>query len=108
MPPYMTQFSYTAEAVAAMTKTPQDRSVGLKHLIEKLGGRLIGIYYCFGEYDGVAIAEIPDHATELALILAASTPGHLRATKTTALITMEEAVEAMKKASGLMYAGPGE
>ena len=108
MPLYMTQFSYTAEAVAAMTKNPQDRTGGLKKLIEKLGGRLIGLYYCFGEYDGVAIAEVPDNGTELAVVLAATTPGHLKAVKTTVLISMDEALEAMKKAHGLAYAGPGD
>jgi hypothetical protein len=47
-----------------------------------------------------------DAHTELALILAAIAPGHLKATKTTALLTMEEAVEAMKKACALTYVGP--
>ena len=54
---YMTQFSYTTEAWQAMVKNPQDRSGVLKNLIEKLDGRLIGLYFCFGEYDGVAIYE---------------------------------------------------
>lgn len=104
---YMTQFTYTGEAVAAMTKKPQDRSTGLKQAVEKLGGKLIGIYYCFGEYDGVVIAEMPDNITELALILAVTTAGHIKATKTTVLMTMEESVAAMKKASAMVYAGPG-
>ena len=107
MPLYMTQFSYTAEAVAAMTKNPQDRSLGLAKLVEKLGGKLLCTYFCFGDYDGVAIAEVPDGTTELALVMAASAPGHLSATKTTRLFTMEQTVEAMKKAGALTYAGPG-
>lgn len=107
MPLYMTQFSYTREAVAAMTKNPQDRGAVLKQLIEKLGGRMIGIWYCFAEYDGVVIAEVPDHTTELAMILAAVSPGHVKATKTTQLLTMADAVEAMRKASMFTYAGPG-
>jgi len=41
---YMTQFSYTPEAWAALMKKPEDRSVPLKALFEKLGGRLIGMY----------------------------------------------------------------
>ena len=106
MPLYMTQWSYTAEAAAAMAKNPQDRSVGLKALIEKLGGHMVGCWYSFGEYDGIAIAEMPDQTTELAAVLAAAAPGHLRAVKTTVLISMEGAVEAMKKAGALMYAGP--
>ena len=34
---YMTQFSYTAEAWAALVKNPADRSVGLKTLIGEDG-----------------------------------------------------------------------
>ena len=104
----MTQFSYTAEAAAAMVKKPQDRGVGLKQAVEKLGGRLIAIYYCFGEYDGVAITEFPDQVTTLALTLATIAPGHLKSLKTTVLLTMEEAVAAMRKANTVMYAGPDE
>ncbi len=57
---YMAQFAYTAEALATMAKNPQDRSVPSRELIEKSGGRLISFYFCFGEYDGVAIYEAPD------------------------------------------------
>jgi uncharacterized protein with GYD domain len=106
MPHYMTQFSYTAEAIAAMVKNPQDRSVGLRKTVEKLGGQLIAFYYCFGEYDGVGIVELPDQVTELALTMAVTAPGHVKALKTTALLTMEETVAAMKKANTLTYAAP--
>jgi uncharacterized protein with GYD domain len=46
---YMVQFAYTAGALATMAKNPQDRSVPSRELIEKLGGRMIGFYFCFGE-----------------------------------------------------------
>ncbi len=52
---YMFQGTYTPEAWASMTKNPQDRSVGLSELIQKLGGKLINMYYCFGDYDVIAI-----------------------------------------------------
>jgi len=103
---YMTQFSYTAEATAAMVENPQDRSGGLKQIIETLGGRLIGLYYSLGDYDGIGIVEVPDQVTELALAFAITAPGHLKAMKTTTLFTMEQAVAAMKKANALTYAGP--
>ena len=47
----MLQGAYTPEAWATMTKNPQDRSVVLAELIQKLGGRQISFYYCF---DGAA------------------------------------------------------
>ena len=42
---YMTQFSYTAEAWAALVKNPADRTGGLKNLVEKMGGKLLHFYY---------------------------------------------------------------
>jgi uncharacterized protein with GYD domain len=103
---YMTQFSYTTEAIMAMAKNPQDRSVGFKKILEKLDGQLIGEYFCFGEYDGVAIVEIPDNVTELALLMAVTAAGHVKALKTTLLLSMKDTVKAMKKASELNYKGP--
>lgn len=103
---YMTQFSYTPEAWAALMKKPEDRSVPLKALFEKLGGRLIGLYYCFGEYDGVAIGELPDNTAEMTMLLAVIAPGHLKATKTTVLFTVQEAMQALGKAGGIAYPAP--
>ncbi len=41
-----------------------------------------------------------------AAILAAIGPGHLKATKTTVLIPVEQALEAMRTAGGLSYQAP--
>jgi uncharacterized protein with GYD domain len=103
---YMVQFSYTAEAWAALAKNPQDRSVPIKALAEKMGGKLIGVYYCFGEYDGVVFAELPDDKAAIAIVLAAVSPGHLKANKTTRLFTVEETMEAMRMAGSLAFQGP--
>ncbi len=103
---YMVQFACTPEAWAVLTKKPQDRSVPFKDLVQKLGGRLVGLYYCFGEYDGVVLAEIPDDTTAIATSLAAVTPGHVKAIKTTKLFTVEETIQAMRKAGNLAYQGP--
>jgi uncharacterized protein with GYD domain len=75
-------------------------------LAEKLGGRLHNIYYCFGEYDGIVIADFPDDTTAMAGIVAANSPGHLKATKTTRLFSMEEALGAMRKAGEMVYPAP--
>ena len=103
---YMAQFAYTAEALATMAKNPQDRSVPSRELIEKSGGRLISFYFCFGEYDGVAIYEAPDDTTASAISLAAASPGHLKASHTTKLFTVEETMEAMRKAGSFTFQGP--
>lgn len=103
---YLHQFAYTAEALATMTKNPQDRSAPVKTAIEKLGGRMIGFYYCFGEFDGLLLFEAPDDTTATAAVLLAALPGHLKASKTTKLFTAEETMEAMRKAGSLAFQGP--
>jgi uncharacterized protein with GYD domain len=108
MPLYMFQGTYTPEAWASMTKNPQDRSVGVTELVEKLGGKLINLYYCFGEYDVVAIFEAPDDTTASAMVMAAISPGHAKASKTTKLLTVQEATEAMRKAGSVSYQPPSK
>jgi uncharacterized protein with GYD domain len=106
MPRYMAQFAYTADAWAALSKNPADRREGLRTLLQGMGGQLIELYYHFGEYDGTLIMEAPDDTTATAVILAAVAPGHVRATKTTRLMTVEETMEAMRKAGGQSYQAP--
>jgi len=106
MPLYMTHFAYTPEAWAVLTKNPQNREEGLRTLIEKLGGRLVSFYYCFGEYDGVFVSEMPDETTATAAVLASVSPGHVKAVRTTVLLTTRQAMEAMRKAGGQTYEGP--
>jgi uncharacterized protein with GYD domain len=108
MPFYMTQFAYTAEAIAAMAKNPQDRSIPVRELAQKLGGRLIGFYFCFGEYDGIVLSEAPDDTTATAIVMAAVSAGHIKAVKTTKLFTVEETMEAMRKAGSLTFQGPSK
>ena len=103
---YLVQFAYTAEALATMAKNPQDRSRPVRELVQKLGGQLVGFYFCFGEYDGAALAELPDDTAATSLALAAVSPGHLKAYKTTKLFTVEETMEAMRKAGSLTFQGP--
>ncbi len=103
---YMTQFTYTAEAWAALAKNPQDRSVPVRELAQKLGGRLVGLYYCFGEYDGVGLLDLPDDNAAIATSLVAVSPGHIKAIKTTKLFTVEETMEAMRKAGSVAFQGP--
>ena len=105
---YMVQGAYTTEAIATMAKNPQDRSVPVRELLQKLGGRVVGFYFCCGEYDVVALAELPDDSAATALALAVASPGHLKAYKTTKLFTVEETMEAMRRAGSLAFQGPSK
>jgi len=103
---YMTQFAYTSQAWASLVKNPEDRAEAFRSLAEKMGAKMLSLHYSMGEYDGVILIEAPDEATVMAVLLAAIAPGHVRATKTTALITVQQAMNAMRKASGGSYRAP--
>lgn len=103
---YMVQFAYADQARAALTQHPQDYTIPSKDLIEKLGGKMIQMYYCFGEYDGLVIFEAPDDISASAVSLSSLAAGHLKVNKITKLFTADEMILAMKKAGEIAYPGP--
>ena len=108
MPRYLIQVAYTPEAIAALTKRPENRAQTFARLVENLDGRLLSLDFCFGEYDVVGIFEAHDETTAAAVSLAAVSPGHLKAIKTTPLLSVEQAMEAMRKAGSQTYRAPGQ
>ena len=104
---FMTQFSYTEEAWAALAKQPADRRPIIRAHFEKVGGRLVEMYYCFGDYDGILIFEAPDDTAATTALVAIVNAGHTKGLKTTKLLSIEDSVEALHRAGGLDFAGPG-
>lgn len=103
---YMIQFSYNSEAVRNMVRNPQDRAAMVSGMAQRWGGTLEAFYYTFGDYDGVAIVDVPDNVTMAAISMAVTSSGAFRAFNTTVLIPMDEAVEAMRKAGTVEYRPP--
>ena len=103
---YLTRFSYTTDAVKALLKEPQDRSAAGREVAESLGGKLLGFWYAFGEFDGVFLMEAPDNATAAAVAMAVGASGALSNIETTVLLDMDEAQDAMRKAAGATYRPP--
>jgi uncharacterized protein with GYD domain len=106
MPHYLIQVAYTPAAVATLVRNPQDRIEAIRPLFKKLGGSLQNGWFAFGEYDLVLICEMPDNVSVAAASLTAAAGGAVRAIKTTPLMSAQEAVAAMKKASGSGYEPP--
>ena len=98
----MYQAAYTAESWTAQLKNPQNRvdAVG-KAVCEAVGGRFVGGWYCFGEYDLVLIADVPDDESMSAIAMAIAAGGALKGSKTTKLLSGAQGVEALKKASAV-------
>src|SRR5260221_8287979 len=107
MPKYLIQASYTAEGLKGLQKDKASgRKAAVSEAVERLGGRLEAIYYAFGEDDVVVILEMADNVSATALSLAVSASGLVR-TKTTPLLTVEEADQALDKSGSVSYRAPG-
>src|SRR5579862_7700559 len=103
MPSYLVQAAYTSEAIAALVKNPQNRMEVVRKSAESLGGKLVGGWLSFGEYDVVLIAEMPDNVSAAAIAMAAAAGGSLRTIRTTPLLNAEEGLAAVKKAASSGY-----
>jgi uncharacterized protein with GYD domain len=103
MPLYMYQAAYTAESWAAQMKNPQNRveSVG-RQVTEAVGGKMIGGWYCLGDYDVILIAEVPNIESMAAIAVAISAGGAIKSSQTTALMTGVELVAALKKSESVV------
>jgi uncharacterized protein with GYD domain len=107
MPLYLTRFSYTPEAWARMAKNPEDRREAARSYIESVGGKLHGFWYAFGEYDGYNLWEAPDNVSMAAVAIAIGSGGSLSKIETTALLTVEETLEALRRVDAVRYRAPG-
>lgn len=103
MPSYLVQISYSADALAALIKKPQDRVEAVRKPIEKLGGKAEGAWFSFGDYDLAAVVEMPDNTSMAALAMAFGAGGACKTVKTTPLISLAEGLDAMKKAGSCGY-----
>jgi uncharacterized protein with GYD domain len=106
LPHYLVQVAYSSEGSAAIVEKPQNRIEAVRPVVEKLGGKVNSGWYSFGEYDAVLIVDMPSNVNAMALSMAFSAGGAVKKVHTTPLLTAEESVEAMKKASTAGYKPP--
>ena len=105
MPKFVVEATYTAEGYKGLAKDKASgRKTAIMQAVKKLGGKLDAIYFCLGENDVILIADLPDHVSAAALGSAACASGMAR-TKTTVLLTVDEADEALSKT--VAYRAPG-
>ena len=104
---YLAQVSYTSEAMARLVNNPQDRGSLIRELIERLGGNVETFDFCFGEYHIATILEFPNDETMEAISMAVYASGAVKDMKITVLISMDDAVRAMRRAQASGYEPPG-
>ena len=107
MPLYLSKFNYTPETWARLVGNPEDRRKAAQSYIESVGGKLHGFWYAFGSYDGYTLWEAPDNVSMAAVALAISAGGALSSIETTVLLTIDETIDALRKAQQVKYRAPG-
>jgi uncharacterized protein with GYD domain len=101
MPIYITQGRYTRDALKGMIVKPEDRADAIARLLSKIGGRLLGYYLTFGDYDFLTVAEAPNDVQMAATLLAVGSGGGVTDLRTTVAMTSIEAKGAFAAASDL-------
>ena len=108
MPSYLTRFSYAPATWAKLIKNPEDRREAAQQYIEAVGGKLHGFWYAFGNHDAYILWEAPDNVSMAATAIAISAGGALSSLQTTVLLTVEDTLAALHKASSIRYRPPGD
>lgn len=106
MPFFLIRAAYSGTAAAHMVDHPQHREEAVRKACESLGGKLHQFFYCFGDFDAVTVVELPNNKAAAALALSVEASGAVRQIHTTVLLTVAEAMAAMKTAQSDKYAPP--
>ncbi|HZU74940.1 MAG TPA: GYD domain-containing protein [Acidimicrobiales bacterium] len=106
MAKYLIQVGYTPDAWAAMVKKPQNRLDAVRPVVENLGGKFEDAWLSFGDYDIIGIVDMPDNIGAAAFSMAVASGGAVRAFRTTPLLSVDEGVEAMRRAQKARYQAP--
>lgn len=106
---YLLRARYAQDAMNALVARPEDRMITTTKLLKGIGGRLHYYFFCFGEFDIVLLFELPDNVSAAALSMVLQSAGTVTDVETTPLMTMEEAISAMRTAGDTtgVYQAPG-
>lgn len=107
MAKYLMLGSYSSAGWKGQVKNPTNRIEALRPSVENLGGKIETAFYAFGEFDIMAIIDFPDNVKAAAWAIAGAAGGAMKSLKTVPLISIEEGVEAMRKAGDIGYTPPG-
>ena len=77
MPTYISLLTYTQQGIAGIKKGPE-RLDAARQAYKRAGGELKAFYLTIGQYDAVAIAELPDDTALAKMLLSLGALGNVR------------------------------
>ncbi len=96
---YIFLTNWTEQGISQLSEKHEvEATSSFKASLENAGGKLIGAYYTFGEYDLVIIIEAPNDEVVMSLMLKVGSAGNVR-TKTLKAFTAEEGMKIIKDLS---------
>ncbi len=102
MPLFKVDFAYTPETWARLAQAPEDRTEAISAIAQSAGGRLLGLYYSFGETDGFVLLDAPDSVSAAAVSMTVIGSGRFRTVRTTEIFSAETLLEALRRAGGMV------
>ena len=97
MATYLFEGRYTVEGTKGLLhEGGTGRRAAIEKMIQGLGGKLVDIYFAFGDIDVYVIAELPDNVSAAAAALAVNHSG-AASVKTVVLMTLDEVDKACHK-----------
>ncbi|MBM3536012.1 MAG: GYD domain-containing protein [Alphaproteobacteria bacterium] len=106
---YLLSFSFSAAAAKSLVDKPQDRRAAAAKAIKAIGGKLKDYYFALGADDAIVVVELPDNVAAAACGMLTGSSGAFSHVRSTPLLTMAEAVRAMRtaKRATKAYRPPG-
>ncbi len=77
MATYISLISFTDQGIRNVKQSPE-RAQAFRDMVEKTGATVKAIYWTLGNYDIVAITDVPDDATAMTLLLTTGSLGNIR------------------------------
>lgn len=98
MAQYLIEVAYTPESWAKQVRDQANVLDRIGPLVESCGGRIDSLFYAFGDYDLVGLADFSSPEGAAAFSLAATAGGAVKSFRTTPLLTIDQGLAAMARA----------
>ena len=107
MSKFLFEVQYSSEGLSGLAADGAAKRLrDVKSAIKSLGGKVESFHFALGDNDAVLIVDMPDAPSAAAASVAVGSTG-LATVRTTTLLTIAEADQAIEKAKGARYRPPG-
>lgn len=101
---YLIEVTYTAASWSTQIDKEANVVERITPALTASGARLECMYYAFGDVDLIGIADFPSPEDAAAFSLAVASSGALRSYRTTPLLSVDQGIDAMRRARSVREA----